>query len=67
MGILQDMREIFGTLSHKRPSKIYCPRCASPQIHLSGSLTFGLLPGKYVCEKCGYNGPLVMELEKEEE
>jgi hypothetical protein len=24
------------------------------------------MPRKYVCEKCGYNGPIVMELEKEE-
>jgi hypothetical protein len=26
-----------------------------------------LTPRKYYCEKCGYSGPIYMELEKEEE
>jgi len=26
-----------------------------------------LTPKKYVCQNCGYIGPIIMELEKEEE
>jgi predicted RNA-binding Zn-ribbon protein involved in translation (DUF1610 family) len=63
---LQNIREVFKTLKRRKPSKIYCPRCGSPKIHLSSSLDYWLTPKKYLCEKCGYVGPIVMELEKEE-
>jgi predicted RNA-binding Zn-ribbon protein involved in translation (DUF1610 family) len=53
-------------LKRRKPSKKYCPRCGSPEIHLSSSLDYWLTPRKYVCKKCGYVGPIVMELEKEE-
>jgi len=66
MGILQDMREVFKILKHRGPSKIYCPRCGSPRIHLSSSLDYWLTPKKYVCEDCGYVGPIVMEIEKKD-
>jgi predicted RNA-binding Zn-ribbon protein involved in translation (DUF1610 family) len=66
MGILDDIREVFKTMKRRRPSKFYCPRCASSDIHLSSSLDSWMTPRKYVCEKCGYVGPIVMELEKEE-
>ncbi|HDD69585.1 MAG TPA: hypothetical protein ENG19_00500 [Candidatus Bathyarchaeota archaeon] len=67
MKLLQNLREVLKTLKHRRPSKIYCPRCGSPKIHLSSSLDYWLTPKKYFCENCGYTGPIVMELEKEEE
>jgi len=66
MKLLQNIREVFETLKRRKPSKIYCPRCGSPKIHLSSSLDYWLTPKKYVCENCGYVGPIVMELEKEE-
>ena len=66
MGILQGIREVFKTLKYRSPSKIYCPRCGSSKIHLSSSLDYWLTPKKYVCEDCGYVGPIVMEIEKEE-
>ncbi|MCK4313813.1 hypothetical protein E3J49_01685 [Candidatus Bathyarchaeota archaeon] len=66
MKLLQDMKEVFKTLSHRKPTKIYCPRCGSRRIHLSSSLNYWLTPKKYFCEKCGYNGPIALELEKEE-
>ncbi|MEM1552077.1 MAG: hypothetical protein QXH03_05365 [Candidatus Bathyarchaeia archaeon] len=66
MGILQNMREVLKTLKHRSLSKIYCPKCGSPRIHLSSSLDYWLTPKKYVCEDCGYVGPVVMEIEKEE-
>jgi predicted RNA-binding Zn-ribbon protein involved in translation (DUF1610 family) len=66
MKLLQNIREVFKTLKRRKPSKIYCPRCGSPKIHLSSSLDYWLTPKKYVCENCGYVGQIVMELEKEE-
>jgi ribosomal protein S27AE len=67
MKLLDSVWEVFNTLRHHRPSKKYCPRCGSSEIHLSSSLDYWLTPRKYVCGKCGYVGPIVMELEKEEE
>jgi predicted RNA-binding Zn-ribbon protein involved in translation (DUF1610 family) len=67
MKLLRNIREVFETLKRRKPSKIYCPRCGSPKIHLSSSLDYWLTPKKYVCENCGYVGQIVMELEKEEE
>ena len=66
MKLLRNIREVFKTLKYRKPSKIYCPRCGSPKIHLSSSLDYWLTPKKYVCENCGYIGQIVMELEKEE-
>ncbi|MGB8779027.1 MAG: hypothetical protein WCD81_00035 [Candidatus Bathyarchaeia archaeon] len=66
MGKLRDIGELFKTMKRRRPSKIYCPRCGSPEIHLSSSTDYWLTPKKYVCNKCGYYGLLIMELEKEE-
>jgi len=66
MKLLQNIREVFKTLKYRKPSRIYCPRCGSPKIRLSSSLDYWLTPKKYICEKCGYIGPIVMELEKEE-
>ena len=66
MKLLQNIREVFKTLKRRKPSKIYCPRCGGPNIHLSSGLDYWLTPKKYVCENCGYVGLIVMELEKEE-
>jgi len=66
MNLLQNLREVFKTLKHREPSKKYCPRCGNSKIRLSSSLDYWLTPKKYVCENCGYVGPIVMELEKEE-
>ncbi|NWF86310.1 hypothetical protein HXY32_00605 [Candidatus Bathyarchaeota archaeon] len=66
MKLLQDIREVFKILKHRRPSKIYCPRCGSAKIRLSHSLDYWLTPRRYLCDDCGYIGPIIMELEKEE-
>jgi uncharacterized Zn finger protein len=68
MKLLQNVREVLKSLKHSKPTKIYCPRCCSPKINPHSGLDFwGLTPKKYVCENCGYVGPIIMELEKEEE
>lgn len=59
------LRKIFQTVKHRKPAQIYCPKCASPKIHLSSSLDLWLTPKSYVCDECGYSGLIVMELEEE--
>lgn len=66
MGIIQNVRKLFRRLKHSKPVKIYCPRCGNPELRLSSSLDSWLTPKKYVCENCGYVGPIVMEPEKAE-
>jgi predicted RNA-binding Zn-ribbon protein involved in translation (DUF1610 family) len=63
---LDDFREIFKSAKHSKPTAIYCPRCASPQIHLASSLAHWLTPKQYFCEECGYLGIVVMTLEKDD-
>jgi len=63
---LDGIRDIIKNTKHRKPSQIYCPRCASPKIQLSSSLAVWLTPKQYYCEDCGYLGIIVMELEKEE-
>jgi C4-type Zn-finger protein len=60
------IRDVFKNVKHRKPTQIYCPRCASPKIALSDSLAVWLTPKQYYCEECGYLGIIVMELEKEE-
>ena len=73
MGILKDLREVLRGLKREKLGKRtpkFCPKCGSPRIRFSSSFDvyprmYGLTPGKYVCENCGYKGPVVMELEEE--
>jgi len=60
------IRDILKNAKHRKPTQIYCPRCASPKIALSSSLAVWLTPKQYFCENCGYLGIIVMELEKDE-
>jgi len=64
---LDDVREVFKSVKHRSPTQIYCPRCCSPKIKLTSSLSYFLTPKQYYCEECGYVGTVVMELEKDEE
>ena len=64
---LDDVREVFKSVKHRSPTQIYCPRCCSPKIKLTNSLSYFLTPKQYYCEECGYVGTVVMELEKDEE
>ena len=40
-----------------------CPKCNNPNIHRDTVLSGWLLPEKWVCDKCGYTGILVKELD----
>jgi hypothetical protein len=69
MKLLENTREVLKSIKHKRPTRIFCPRCAcadlKPTVGFAG-MDMWLTPKKYICEKCGYSGPIFMELEKEE-
>jgi transcription elongation factor Elf1 len=67
MKMLHNVREVLKSLKHRKPATIYCPRCCSSKISLYSGLDLWLTPKKYVCAECGYVGPIIMELEKEEE
>jgi C4-type Zn-finger protein len=61
------IREVLKSIKHqKRGTQIYCPRCCSPKLKLTSSLSIWLTGEQYYCEDCGYNGTVVMVLEKEE-
>ena len=73
MSILKNLREVLKGLKHKKlggPASKFCPKCASDKIKLSSGLNtyprmYGITPTKYICESCGYDGPIAMELEEE--
>ena len=63
---IEGIRDVFKNVKHRKPTQIYCPRCASPKIALSSSLAVWLTPKQYYCESCGYLGIIVMELERDD-
>jgi len=63
--MFQRLREVLKGIKHRKPGKKYCPRCGSQKLKLSSSLDFWLTPAQYVCQECGYKGPLIMELDEE--
>jgi ssDNA-binding Zn-finger/Zn-ribbon topoisomerase 1 len=65
MNTFTDLREILKTLKHRKPTTKYCPKCGTPNLHLSSTFDYWLTPRKYVCKACGYTGPVFMELEPE--
>jgi hypothetical protein len=66
--ILDDTRDVLKAVKHSKPKAIFCPKCCSPGLKsYSGfaGIDMWLTPRKYVCENCGYVGPIYMELEKD--
>lgn len=56
-------------LKHMRRREIrpkICPNCGSRNIHKVHSFEW-LFPSKYLCEECGYEGYIVLEISKDEE
>lgn len=64
---LDGFRDVFKHSKRRRPTQIFCPKCASPKIQLSSSLDVWLTPKSYYCPECGYHGIIIMELEPEQE
>jgi predicted RNA-binding Zn-ribbon protein involved in translation (DUF1610 family) len=69
MKLFGSARQALKSVKHGKPSLIFCPKCGSPDLRSSSGfagIDMWLTPRKYFCEKCGYVGPIYMELEKEE-
>jgi hypothetical protein len=64
---LQNLRDTLKNLKHAPPTPRLCPKCHSPKIQLSTRFDGWLLPLQYVCQQCGYKGPIILELEKTEQ
>ena len=62
---LKEIIDILKQSKHSSPRPVFCPNCYSAKIKQNES--YGILPRLYYCEKCGYEGPLILELEKETE
>jgi len=50
------------SLSHSENRIIICPRCGSQNIRLSSKFDAWLTPKRYVCNDCGYIGPIILEI-----
>jgi predicted RNA-binding Zn-ribbon protein involved in translation (DUF1610 family) len=67
MDVLRNIREVAKNMKHNYPTIKLCPSCGSSHLRLSSRFDLWLLPEQYVCEECGYKGPVTLELEKTEE
>jgi len=66
---MRRMRSLVKNVKWKAPSTKSvkcCPRCGSSKIKLSSRFDVWLTPEQYVCEDCGYKGPVVLEREIDE-
>jgi predicted RNA-binding Zn-ribbon protein involved in translation (DUF1610 family) len=61
---IEGLKETLGKVRHRKPQPVFCPRCGSSDMKQSSS--FGLLPIKWLCNVCGYEGTLVVELQPDE-
>jgi C4-type Zn-finger protein len=66
VGTFRDLREVVGRLKHRSETRKYCPVCGSPRLKLAGGADFWLMPGKFVCQDCGYTGFVVMEKDEDD-
>jgi len=66
MGTLQNIGEILKGLSRRGRVRKLCPRCGSSKLRLSSRFDIWLTPEQYICESCGYKGPIVMEVGEED-
>ena len=60
----REIIDILKDATHSTPKPVFCPNCESPKMMSSES--YGILPQKYVCEDCGYEGNIVLELDEED-
>jgi predicted RNA-binding Zn-ribbon protein involved in translation (DUF1610 family) len=51
----------------KKVKLIVCPVCGSLNIRKSSPFSGWLLPDEYTCPDCGYRGPIVGEIEVDED
>jgi len=71
MNGFKNFREVVRRLKRRNITPKFCPKCGSPNLQISSGIEshpkwYGFTPTQYVCEKCGYKGPIAMEKEEEE-
>ena len=69
--VFKSLREIAKELKRRKTTPKFCPRCGSPNLKFLSSLEayprmYGIAPMQYVCERCGYKGPIAMEIDENE-
>mgnify|MGYP000636767681 CR=1 FL=1 len=63
MRTLKNMIVLLRCLTVKRSEKVIaCPRCLSTDVK---KVITGVMPVIYICNKCGYRGYLIIELDRE--
>ena len=65
MALIKGLVDALKNARYRAPEPVFCPQCRSHKVKLKES--YGILPRAYHCENCGYEGPLILELEPEEE
>ena len=63
----KEFLKLLKRLKHRGATLKVCPVCGSTNIKLSSRCDGWITPIQYVCRDCGYKGPIILELEKEEE
>jgi len=62
---LKGLWETLKLVRHRKPQPKFCPKCKGHNIYPVS--LFGILPTTYRCRDCGYEGVLVLEVDREPE
>ncbi|RLI04896.1 hypothetical protein DRO26_03710 [Candidatus Bathyarchaeota archaeon] len=62
---IKNFFEVLSKIRRSGKERLVCPRCRSSKVYPSSWMNGWLTPPQYVCEKCGYKGPILMKLEEE--
>jgi len=65
--MLKEFLKLMKRLKHSGKTIVACPKCGSTNIHQTSILNVWLLPSYWICKDCGYKGPIVMEIDVEQE
>ena len=63
---MTDLKGLWETLKqirHRSPQPKFCPSCKGRNIYPTSIL--GILPTIYKCRDCGYQGAIVIEVDRE--
>lgn len=61
---MESFKNFLKSLKRKRSNPLaICPKCGNPKVSQLNSLSGWLTPSMYVCNKCGYTGPILLEVD----
>ena len=64
--LFKNLRDVLSQMKRDSKPCIICPQCGSSKIQAAGSLDGWITPERYNCLKCGYNGSLLIEIDKKD-